>query len=108
MAPPADADEHALWHDGMRLLRRPGAARALQARPGHALGSMAPDVLRPWIEEALALFGTDRCFFASNFPVDGLPRHRRGCGRRTRPSPPTWMPPPATPFAGNAERAYRL
>jgi L-fuconolactonase len=28
--------------------------------------------LRPWIETCLELFGVDRCFFGSNFPVDGL------------------------------------
>jgi predicted TIM-barrel fold metal-dependent hydrolase len=27
-------------------------------------------VFRPWIEFALDRFGVDRCFFASNFPVD--------------------------------------
>jgi predicted TIM-barrel fold metal-dependent hydrolase len=27
---------------------------------------------RPWIEYCIATFGEDRCFFASNFPVDGM------------------------------------
>ena len=36
------------------------------------LGSMAPAVLRPWIEYCLEVFGPDRCMFASNFPVDGI------------------------------------
>ncbi len=27
---------------------------------------------RPWIETSLELFGVDRCFFSSNFPVDGV------------------------------------
>jgi L-fuconolactonase len=27
---------------------------------------------RPWIETSLDLFGVDRCFFSSNFPVDGV------------------------------------
>ena len=26
----------------------------------------------PWIEHAIAVFGVDRCMFASNFPVDGM------------------------------------
>ena len=34
--------------------------------------SMDRDALRPWIEHALEVFGVDRCFFASNFPVDGM------------------------------------
>ena len=36
------------------------------------LGAMDADAFRPWIEPAIAIFGTDRCMFASNFPVDGL------------------------------------
>jgi L-fuconolactonase len=27
---------------------------------------------RRWIETGLDLFGIDRCFFSSNFPVDGV------------------------------------
>lgn len=30
------------------------------------------DSLRPFLEYALNTFGTDRCIFASNFPVDKL------------------------------------
>lgn len=69
----ADAEEHARWSEGMRSLADLGDRVACKisglAMP---LGSMAPDVLGPWVEEALTLFGADRCFFASNFPVDGL------------------------------------
>jgi predicted TIM-barrel fold metal-dependent hydrolase len=36
------------------------------------LGSMGVDVFRPWIEYCIEVFGTDRCMFASNFPVDGM------------------------------------
>jgi len=36
------------------------------------LGSMAADVLSPWLEHAIDAFGIDRCMFASNFPVDGI------------------------------------
>ena len=31
---------------------------------------MDASVFRPWIDYALEVFGIDRCFFASNFPVD--------------------------------------
>jgi predicted TIM-barrel fold metal-dependent hydrolase len=34
------------------------------------LASMDAAAFRPWIEYALEAFGVDRCFFASNFPVD--------------------------------------
>jgi L-fuconolactonase len=36
------------------------------------LGSMSVDVQRPWLEHVIDEFGVDRCFFASNFPVDGM------------------------------------
>jgi predicted TIM-barrel fold metal-dependent hydrolase len=66
-------DERALWRDGMRALAELGGNVVCKlsglAMP---LGSMDPAVLGPWIEEAVELFGVDRCMFASNFPVDGL------------------------------------
>ena len=36
------------------------------------LGSMSARALTPWLEYAIDAFGVDRCFFASNFPVDGM------------------------------------
>ena len=36
------------------------------------LHSNEASVLRPWIEHCLDAFGTDRCMFASNFPVDAM------------------------------------
>jgi predicted TIM-barrel fold metal-dependent hydrolase len=33
---------------------------------------MDPRAFAPWIEPALEAFGVERCFFASNFPVDGM------------------------------------
>lgn len=35
------------------------------------LGSMDARVFRPWVEYCFEAFGTDRCTFASNLPVDG-------------------------------------
>jgi predicted TIM-barrel fold metal-dependent hydrolase len=37
-----------------------------------AVGSMSAAGFAPWLEPAIEWFGVDRCFFASNFPVDGL------------------------------------
>lgn len=106
----ADAEEHALWNEGMRALADLGDRVACKisglAMP---LGSMAPDVLRPWVEEALALFGTDRCFFASNFPVDGL--HGTLDELWSSYSALTAdldAPTRDALFAANAERTYRL
>jgi L-fuconolactonase len=68
-----DAEERALWASGMAALAELGERVACKlsglAMP---LGSMRADVLRPWIEPAIELFGVDRCLFASNFPVDGM------------------------------------
>ena len=36
------------------------------------LGTISAAAFRPWIEQAIATFGVDRCMFASNFPVDGI------------------------------------
>ena len=72
--PRTDTDEErALWRSGMRALAGAGEHVVCKlsglAMP---LGSMDPGVLAPWIDEAIELFGADRCMFASNFPVDGL------------------------------------
>ncbi len=29
-------------------------------------------MIRPYVRETIHLFGTERCMFASNFPVDGM------------------------------------
>ncbi|RMI35983.1 hydrolase [Actinomadura harenae] len=39
---------------------------------GMPLGRLDAAALRPYVETCLDLFGIDRCFFGSNFPVDGL------------------------------------
>jgi L-fuconolactonase len=66
-------DEHALWAEGIRALADLGE-NVLCKLSGLAmpLGSMSVDVQRPWLEHAIDEFGVDRCFFASNFPVDGM------------------------------------
>jgi predicted TIM-barrel fold metal-dependent hydrolase len=65
--------EHALWTEGIDALASV-SGNVLCKLSGLAmpLGSMAPDVLAPWLEYAIGAFGVDRCLFASNFPVDGM------------------------------------
>ncbi|GAA2130101.1 amidohydrolase family protein [Actinomadura napierensis] len=74
--------EHTGWPDGQEPFQdwRDGMAR-LAALPnvhckisglGMALRTMAVEDLRPYVESCLELFGIDRCFFGSNFPVDGV------------------------------------
>jgi predicted TIM-barrel fold metal-dependent hydrolase len=64
-------EERALWQSGLG---------ALAALGGHVFcklsglvmpfGTTSIDVLSPWLNSAIELFGPDRCMFASNFPVD--------------------------------------
>ena len=72
--PTTDSDEEReLWSTGMAALAGLGdnvyCKLSGLAMP---LGSIEADVFRPWIEYSLEVFGTDRCMFASNFPVDGM------------------------------------
>jgi L-fuconolactonase len=72
--PRNDSDEErALWKEGMNALAGLGD-NVLCKLSGLAvpLGSMAVNVLAPWIEHTIDAFGIDRCLFASNFPVDGM------------------------------------
>ena len=66
-------EERALWTEGIDALGGLGG-NVLCKLSGLAmpLGSMAADVLAPWLEHAIDAFGVDRCMFASNFPVDGI------------------------------------
>jgi L-fuconolactonase len=102
-------EERRLWDEGMQALADLGE-RVTCKLSGLAmpLGSMASDVLAPWLERAIELFGTDRSFFASNFPVDGMhgtfdellssyAEVVSGVDGATRDAL----------FAGNAERTYR-
>ncbi len=67
------ADERRLWQSGMASLAALGDnVNCKLSGLAMPLRSMAPVVLRPWIEYCIEIFGTDRCMFASNFPVDGM------------------------------------
>lgn len=102
-------DERALWAAGIDALAGLGDNVVCKlsglAMP---LGSMAVDVMRPWLEYVIDAFGVDRCLFASNFPVDGMhgtlaelftaySTITGGLGDQARDKL----------FAANAERVYR-
>ena len=72
--PTSDApEEYALWKRGISALAALGdnvhCKLSGLAMPLH---SMEADALRPWIGHCLEVFGTQRCMFASNFPVDAM------------------------------------
>jgi predicted TIM-barrel fold metal-dependent hydrolase len=66
-------DEFALWRAGIDALAALGdRVHCKLSGLAMPLGTMRADAFAPWIEHALDAFGVDRCFFASNFPVDGM------------------------------------
>jgi predicted TIM-barrel fold metal-dependent hydrolase len=109
--PRADSDEErSQWRSGLRALASAGENVVCKlsglAMP---LGSVKPDALAPWIEFAIETFDVDRCFFASNFPVDSVAGTFdelytsfaavvEGLDAESR----------SRLFASNAERIYRL
>ena len=70
--PRSDAEtERTQWRDGMAALASLGP-QVVCKLSGLAMpfASVAAAALRPWLEQAIDVFGVDRCLFASNFPVD--------------------------------------
>lgn len=66
-------EEFSLWRSGMEALAQLGdRVHCKLSGLAMPLGSMDAESFAPWIGQAIELFGVDRCFFASNFPVDGL------------------------------------
>jgi predicted TIM-barrel fold metal-dependent hydrolase len=68
-----DARERALWRDGLRELARLRSSVVCKLS-GIAMATHAVNVatVRPWFDEAIDIFGADRCMVGSNFPVDGV------------------------------------
>jgi L-fuconolactonase len=68
-----EPEERELWARGITAVAELGDNMHCKlsglAMPLH---SNEASVLRPWIEHCLDAFGTDRCMFASNFPVDAM------------------------------------
>jgi predicted TIM-barrel fold metal-dependent hydrolase len=67
-----DASYLAAWRDAMRTLaEQPNGAAKISG-----LGMFEPEwtaaTIRPLVLDTIAIFGVDRCLFASNFPVDKL------------------------------------
>ena len=72
--PESDSDEErALWLEGIRALAGLGdTVHCKLSGLAMPLGTIGADAFAPWLEPAIEAFGVERCFFASNFPVDGL------------------------------------
>jgi len=65
-------EERAMWRAGIEALADLGNVSCKLSGLAMPFGSMAAPALRPWLETAIEAFGTDRCLFASNFPVDAV------------------------------------
>jgi predicted TIM-barrel fold metal-dependent hydrolase len=69
---PVDRDAEAIesWRTGMRLLaRQPNVAVKISGL-GMCDWHWTRDTIRPFVRETIEAFGSGRCMFASNFPVD--------------------------------------
>jgi L-fuconolactonase len=68
---PHTIDDYAPWKTGISALAALGDnVHCKLSGLAMPLASMEAAVFKPWIDYALEAFGVDRCFFASNFPVD--------------------------------------
>ena len=67
-----DAEGLAAWRSGMRALAAcPNVAVKISGL-GMAMHHWTVAMIRPFVLETIEMFGTGRCLFASNFPVDKL------------------------------------
>jgi L-fuconolactonase len=105
-----DPEQFDLWRAGMAQLAAVGD-RVYCKLSGlvQVLKRFDAGLFRPWIESAIETFGDSRCFFGSNFPVDGSAGSfddlyglydtlTAGLGEDAR----------ERLFASNAERFYRI
>jgi predicted TIM-barrel fold metal-dependent hydrolase len=104
-----DTDGITAWRGGMRLL----AAKPNVAVKISGLGMVdwrwTTESIRPFVIETIELFGTERCMFASNFPVDKLySDFNRLYGAFDEITKDFTVAERCRLFHGNAERIYRL
>jgi predicted TIM-barrel fold metal-dependent hydrolase len=66
------AQGRALWRDGMRALAALPNVSVKLSGFGLIDRHWTQASITPWILEAIAIFGTDRCMFASDVPTDTL------------------------------------
>jgi predicted TIM-barrel fold metal-dependent hydrolase len=71
---PVDTDEvgKALWRSGMRALAASPHVAVKLSGFGFIHRNWTMDEIRPYLLEAIDIFGTNRCLFASDFPTDKL------------------------------------
>jgi predicted TIM-barrel fold metal-dependent hydrolase len=97
------------WRKGMALLASQPNAVCKISGLGACLPTWTLESLRPWVLGCIETFGTERCFFGSNWPVDRL-FSSYGDLIETYASIVSAFPPEErrSLLAGNAERVFRL
>jgi predicted TIM-barrel fold metal-dependent hydrolase len=61
----------AAWREGMRALAAAPNVVCKVSGLGNTVPKWTEESIRPYVLEAIDIFGIDRCMFASNFPTDG-------------------------------------
>jgi predicted TIM-barrel fold metal-dependent hydrolase len=61
----------AVWREGMRALAAAPNVVCKLSGLGNTVPKWTEESIRPYVLEAIDIFGIDRCMFASNFPTDG-------------------------------------
>jgi predicted TIM-barrel fold metal-dependent hydrolase len=67
-----DPEYFEAWRQGMRTIGAAPNAVVKISGLGMVDHSWTVDSIRPWVLECIEAFGTDRSFFASNWPIDSL------------------------------------
>jgi predicted TIM-barrel fold metal-dependent hydrolase len=65
-------DGQKLWRDGMAQLSQCPNVNVKLSGLGTFVHACRADVMGPIVKETVALFGADRCFYGSNFPIEKL------------------------------------
>jgi len=60
----------AFWRQGMRALAAAPNVVCKISGLGNTIANWTEDLIRPYVLDAIEIFGVDRCMFASNFPTD--------------------------------------
>jgi L-fuconolactonase len=109
--PRSGADEEfTLWRGGIDALADLGENVTCKLS-GLAMpfGTVSASAMGPWIEHAIEAFGTDRCMFASNFPVDSAAgSFDELYGSFNEVTAGLDVTAREQLFAGTAERIYRI
>ena len=108
---PFDRTEEGIaqWRDGLAFFaRHPHVALKISGL-GMVPGGWDPAANQRRIVEAIEAFGTDRCFFGSNFPIDGLVTDARSLWSTSRSAIASFSEDERRSMLhGNAERVYRI